>query len=84
MKKFDRVKKLSPLGKYHQTFYALWTRIPSVLIEQLTCKQLAVVVFELSRAYQAGSGQGVRELAEHHEIKGCPWQAKIRQIEEVA
>ncbi len=54
MTKVEKVSKMSPIGKYPQTFAAIWAGIEDELKQRLTTRELALVVDSKSRSYQQG------------------------------
>ena len=54
MKKVDMVKRLSPVGKFPETFAAIWDGIDEELKERLTARELALVIYSNGQSYIKG------------------------------
>ena len=66
--KYERVKALSPIGKYHRTFDAIWSGIPDELKDQLTSKQLTLVVAAKAQSFQDGKASTGAEMVDDNAV----------------
>ena len=66
--KYERVKALAPMGKYHKTFDAIWNGIPRELKDQLTSKQLALVVATKAQSFADGKASAGAELVDDNAV----------------
>jgi len=57
MIKYNRVKRLWPIGQYHQTFSAVWGMIPEELKKELTSRQLVMVCTTVHASFRRGKGE---------------------------
>lgn len=77
--KLSKARKLSVYGRYPQTWQAIIKRIPPELQATLTASELVQVISLMQKLYGEGVVKEVETFAEHHEILGDPWMAKLTQ-----
>jgi hypothetical protein len=77
--KKNRVRSMTIIGKYPETFEAIYNPIPESIKKKLTSREICLLMDHLSELWCIAKNKGVEEFAEHHEIKECPWSAKLYQ-----
>ena len=59
--KIDKAKKLSKTGKFHESFNALFEKIPDEIVANCTAKQLAIIVDLMRDQYTIGHDTGYKD-----------------------
>jgi hypothetical protein len=79
--KIKRAASLTGLSYYPSTWEAILYNIPNELIASLTSKQLAAVIYIMQDMRIQAANREIEIFADHHNIKGNPWGARLAQTE---
>jgi hypothetical protein len=82
--KKTRVKHMTIIGRYHDTFNAIYDPIPESIKRKLSSRELCLLMDHINEIWCIAKNKGVEEFAEHHSIEGCAWSAKITQVKELS